>query len=604
MPAQTAILTDTAREFDAGPLIWVHGEIGQSLARGLELLVAFAAAPVGPGSAEAGAQPRAPGDGRDPDGRARRRRRLCRRDRAPARAARGSERVGRRGDLRAHRSRVSQARDLHRRAGGRCAARSAQAVPGVRGDAARARRQGRRAHRPVLPGPGAAGAGPGGAAADGEEPARVAPRQAATPLRERAACLPARRQEGRADHARRGCRHRARQHGPERARLLVDRRGVLRRDRRGRPRARLRGEAARCAHRPPDPPRRRGIGESRRPAATRGALLRRRERAGDAFGTGRAERLRAGGADPLGRDAERGRRPSPADPAGRARASGRGEGPVDEGQLRSRGQHAEAERRARGRAQERRRDRRRLADETDRVPGRAARRDASFGQRIGVAGDGICDGHAAGRDRGRDFRRSVEGVSGAGRGHAAAARRRPGIATDPRLHGAVARRNVAARAGARAAGPRCARNAGEPPAHGTGARRLFPGSREAPRARDAEQGQPADPRRAEDSRPGRGRAASGALPGADRQLRGSARARGRRGARAARRVALRARVLHRGARAAAARSAAADRAAAGEAPRRNAADRRRRSCRHGRGRGRGDAQHAADAGRRGPSRSG
>ena len=37
--------SDTAQDFDLGPLSWVHGEIDQALGRGLESLAAFKAAP-------------------------------------------------------------------------------------------------------------------------------------------------------------------------------------------------------------------------------------------------------------------------------------------------------------------------------------------------------------------------------------------------------------------------------------------------------------------------------------------------------------------------------------------------------------------------------
>ena len=45
MLAQPSPETDTATEFDLGPLSWVHGEIGQALARGMELLATFRAEP-------------------------------------------------------------------------------------------------------------------------------------------------------------------------------------------------------------------------------------------------------------------------------------------------------------------------------------------------------------------------------------------------------------------------------------------------------------------------------------------------------------------------------------------------------------------------------
>ena len=88
--------TDTASEFDLGPLSWVQGEIDQALTRGLESLAAFTASPQRRDRAQARAHARAPGGGRDPDGRARRGRRVHRRDRAAACAARGAAAAGRR----------------------------------------------------------------------------------------------------------------------------------------------------------------------------------------------------------------------------------------------------------------------------------------------------------------------------------------------------------------------------------------------------------------------------------------------------------------------------------------------------------------------------
>src|SRR5437868_14140296 len=41
----TAVSSETAQEFDVGPLSWVQGEIDQALGRGLESLAAFAADP-------------------------------------------------------------------------------------------------------------------------------------------------------------------------------------------------------------------------------------------------------------------------------------------------------------------------------------------------------------------------------------------------------------------------------------------------------------------------------------------------------------------------------------------------------------------------------
>ena len=41
----TSAQTEPVSDFDIGPLSWVHVEIGHALARGLELLAAFRAAP-------------------------------------------------------------------------------------------------------------------------------------------------------------------------------------------------------------------------------------------------------------------------------------------------------------------------------------------------------------------------------------------------------------------------------------------------------------------------------------------------------------------------------------------------------------------------------
>ena len=75
------------------------------------------------------------------------------------------------------------------------------------------------------------------------------------------------RRRWREDHARRGRRHRERDRAGEPARVLVDDRGARRCVHGARPRTELRREAARGAHRSADSPRRRGIGEGRRPPA-------------------------------------------------------------------------------------------------------------------------------------------------------------------------------------------------------------------------------------------------------------------------------------------------------------------------------------------------
>ena len=48
MRANTPAVTDAVPDFDLGPLSWVQGEISQALARGLDLLAAFQAAPSDP----------------------------------------------------------------------------------------------------------------------------------------------------------------------------------------------------------------------------------------------------------------------------------------------------------------------------------------------------------------------------------------------------------------------------------------------------------------------------------------------------------------------------------------------------------------------------
>ena len=102
-------------------------------------------------AAEARAHARPPGGRRDPDGRARRRRRLHRRDRAAARAARGAaapptcEPPCDVVDRACRKLRIFLDELVERRAAG-----AAQALPRIRGDAARARRRGVRADRPVL----------------------------------------------------------------------------------------------------------------------------------------------------------------------------------------------------------------------------------------------------------------------------------------------------------------------------------------------------------------------------------------------------------------------------------------------------------------------
>ena len=170
-----------------------------------------------------------PGGGRDPDGRARRGRRVHRRDRAAARPAGRTRGARAEVRLRGDRPRLPQAPDLPGRARRRLAPRPAQAVPRIRGDAARPWREGRGADRPVLPRPCAARTEAVDAAGGAGGEASVVHGQAAAPVPARAARLAARRRGGREDDARRDRRHRGRDDPPEPACVLVDQRRAVRR---------------------------------------------------------------------------------------------------------------------------------------------------------------------------------------------------------------------------------------------------------------------------------------------------------------------------------------------------------------------------------------
>ena len=264
MRAKTSAVTDAVPDFDLGPLSWVQGEIGQALARGLDLLAAFRAAPSDPALLRQARNHDPPGRWRDPDGRARRRGRLHRRDRAAAarleelgptdstpacavidRACRKlviflDELVG--GTPPVPLKLFPEYEAMQRARGVKAAAATDLFFPDMTAARAAARR----------------------AAARRAEKARGASGQAAPGLPERPARIPARRRRRRAQDARRGRRHGARQRAGVGTGLLVDRRRVLRRHHRGRARAGFRREAARRAARPPDSPRRRRIGEGRR----------------------------------------------------------------------------------------------------------------------------------------------------------------------------------------------------------------------------------------------------------------------------------------------------------------------------------------------------
>ena len=301
--------------------------------------------------------------------------------------------------------------------------------------------------------------------------------------------------------------------------VLVDRRRVLRRHRRGWTGTGLWRKAARRPARPSDPPCRRGLGEGRRATAARGALLRRGERAGDAARAIGPGRLRTSGAHPDGRGAERGSGEAPADPARDARAARRGEEHLAEGHAGPGREPATAAGDAAVGARQCIGDRQRGAGAADGIAGQPAGRDAAVGRSVGCRGDGVCDGRVARRERCRKPRQARGQFPGTGRGDALPARRGAGWAPDPRGHRAADRRNLPPCAGTDSDRAGRARDAGQPAAHGAGARRVLPRPRATRRARYAGQGQPADSRRAAHAGTGRRRAPACPLPGADRQLR-------------------------------------------------------------------------------------
>ena len=276
-------------------------------------------------------------------------RQLARLEQLPAAAVPGRGRP--------RRPRVPQAAHLPRRAGQRRAAGAAEAVPRVRGDAARARRARRDADRPLLSRP---------------VRARAAHRRCARRRRRRSCRRTSSSSAAPTSTAcSRGCA--ATRTGARRMRDAIA--GIEDADdavracaRSGGPSARCSrrwpstgvdagfgAEAARRAHRPADPPRRRGRHQGRRPAAARGALLRRDQRAGRARRCGGAEGVQAGEPHPIGRDARHRRRaPAAADARG-ARAARRRQGHVAQVRVRARGEPAEAQADARLGARARRR---------------------------------------------------------------------------------------------------------------------------------------------------------------------------------------------------------------------------------------------------------
>ena len=570
-----------APDFDLGPLSWVQGEIDQALARGLDALAQFQA---------------------QPDRQRRRsstRARTCTRPRARSRwsgldavvaftdeierqlarledARSGAKRAA---ALRRRRPRVPQAQDLPRRARQRRDAGAAQALSRIRGDAGRARHQGRGAHRPLLSRP---------------QPARAAHR-AARGDRRRTACrrylVKQRRlyQRGllawlRGDEDGRASRCAT----PSRGIEDITTQGSLRAFwwtvgalfeglvEQGLER-RLRREAARGARRPADPPRRRRQRQGRRPPAARSAVLtsrsarrsgrRCRRCSAPSSSSGLIPSAEVLSADvvrlqPLLREARE--QLAGAKDAWLKAASGRAENlPKLKQTLAS--VHAKA-----AEIEQRR------ADEAHGSAGRAPRQDAGRPACPEPLAMEYATGAAARRERVRELLEPVGRFPEAGRRDARAARRRARRAARRPRRRADARRDEQARAGARAARAGRPRDPGQPAAHGAGARRVLPRPRKRADLATLAQGQRADPRRAAHPRP---RAKPDRLLElCQQQIDAVRRSRDapveQRRPRAARRIAVGPRLLHRSRRAAAPRPRPADRAAARQAPRRSAGARR------------------------------
>ena len=519
MPTAAAHAAESVPDFDLGPLSWVQAETGLALTRGLDLLAAFRATPTDPALLR---------QARNQIHQAVGAIQMVGLDAAIAYtdelerqlgAARADAGRGRRADVRHDRSRLPEARDLPRRSGDRCSAGAAQALSRIRGDATVARGQGRRRDRSVLPGNAAAHAASGCAAARRAEETGGASRQAAPRLSERPARVPARRRRRRKEDARGRGGTGAGEHAGIRACFLVDRRRVLRGPGRRRARTRLRRETARRAARPADSPRRGGFAQGRDEVAARGALLRRRELAGDADGRGGAERIRPRGSHPLGRGAQCGSDPPAADPARGPRGARHREEHLAAGHARPGRKPAEAPRNSAGRARQCRRHRQSGPHRAHRIARRVPRHGPAVGRSSGSARDGVRDGHIARRERRDELRQPRQQFPEAGRGDAGAARGGARIAPDSRRNRRAHRRDLSPRAGACAARAGRPRDPGEPAARRAGAGRVLPRHHEARRDRDARQGPPSDPRRAPDAGAGRCRAPARPLPGEDRELR-------------------------------------------------------------------------------------
>ena len=245
--------------------------------------------------------------------------------------------------------------------------------------------------------------------------AAVPAHQGAPGLPARPSAVAARRRGRRAQDARRRREHRGRDRAVRAALVLVERQRAVRGDRRAWRRRGLRAQAARRAHRPADPPRRRGQHQGRRPDAARGAVLRRHQRAGGSAGAGRAKDVRAGEPDSQRRDdRHRRRRPAASDPRG-ARAARRRQGHLAQVRVRARGEPAEAQADARLGARQGRPRWQRRADEARRGAGRAAGQDAVARACREPLAMEYATGAAARRKRVRELREPFAGVSAAGR---------------------------------------------------------------------------------------------------------------------------------------------------------------------------------------------
>ena len=252
------------------------------------------------------------------------RRRVHRRDRAPARAPRGA----------ARRPTCRPSCDVVDHACSRLRvfldeiANGAPPVPltlfaRIRGDAAGARRSKRRAPTDLFyPDLNVRAAARVAERDHAGGPACVAPAEGAPPVSARPARVAARRRGGATTMREAVAAHRGRHGAAEPARVLVDGRRAARGAREEGARAALRREAARRADRHADSPRDRRQRQGRRPAAPRSALLHRdrpRRSAPQIEAVQRAYQL--GGADSVRRGARRRRRAHAAAAARGARAA-------------------------------------------------------------------------------------------------------------------------------------------------------------------------------------------------------------------------------------------------------------------------------------------